>query len=263
MLMGELKRRLDERLMAKLAYDWDNVGLLIGREDQEIQRILLTLEVSMEVIEEARDCKADLIIAHHPFIFRGLKSITTQDEKGRQVLEVIKNNIAVYSCHTNYDIMKGGLNDYVADLIGLQQVQTLTAEDSQDKGIGRIGTLDREMSLEELAAHLMQVLGSRDIRMIKGSDRMIRRVGIVTGAGMEYLTAARERGCDVFITGDLKYHEAQDALQEGSNVIDAGHYGTEIAFSQSIQALLKKEFGEQFTYFRAEKLRNPFIVLTS
>lgn len=261
MILSEVIKELDRCLIPSLAYEWDNVGWTIGREDKEIRNILLTLEINQAVIQEAKAQGVDLIISHHPLIFKGLKNITTANEKGKQVYELIKSDIAVYSCHTNYDIIKEGLNDYVAGLLGLSRITSLTEEESSDKGIGRCGELQNAMSMEDFCRYLQERLGVKDLRVIHGNDRMIRRVGIVTGSGSEFLPLAMKKGCDVFVTGDMKYHDAQDALSAGWNVIDAGHYSTEIVFNQSIQEFLEKHLQGEFNYIQSKELGNPFQVI--
>lgn len=261
MILGELVQQLDECLKPELAYDWDNVGWMIGRKDREIRKILLTLEINQAVIEEAKLCQADLIISHHPLIFRGLKNITTKEDKGYQIFELIKSDIAVYSCHTNYDIIKEGLNDYVARLLNLRNILSLTAEDSEHRGIGRYGDLEQAMTMERFVSYVGDIFQTKGVRAVYGNDRPIRRVGIVTGSGAEFLPIAIAKGCDVFVTGDMKYHEAQDALSAAWNVVDAGHYDTEIVFNQSIEQFLEKHLTEKFTYIQSKALKGPFRVM--
>lgn len=259
-MLSELVRQLDSCLLPDLAYQWDNVGWMIGRGDQEIRKILLTLEINQAVIEEAKACAADLIVSHHPLIFRGLKKITTED-KGSQIFDLIKSDIAVYSCHTNYDIIKGGLNDYVAGLLNLKNVSCLTEEDSEHRGIGRYGDLERAMTMQEFVSYVGDVLKTKGIRAVYGNERPICRVGLVTGSGAEFLPLAIEKGCDAFVTGDMKYHEAQDAMSAAWNVVDAGHYDTEIVFNQSIQEFLEKHLTQKFTYIQSKALKGPFRTL--
>lgn len=263
MKLGELAKQLDNLLEPSLAYSWDNVGLTVGRREQKISKVLLTLEVTMAVIEEAKAKRADLIVSHHPFLFRGLKSVVDMEEKGRQVYELIKNDIAVYSCHTNYDIIEGGLNDYAAGLLGLQKVQRLTCPESEDRGIGRYGELETEMCPKDFADYVREKLGVPHLRMICGHDRKIKKVGLVTGAGIEFLAASIDKDCDAFLTGDIKYHEAQDALQAGYVVLDAGHYGTEIIFNQSMREFLGRKLDVSLEYIESETLQDPFVFVSN
>lgn len=262
MVLKELVNELDRLLRVDLAYDWDNVGLMVGRHDKEIRRILLTLEVSPKVIEEALVHKADLILSHHPFLFRGITSITTADDKGAQIYLAIKNDLAIYSSHTNYDIIERGLNDAVAGLLELDEVQPLTEQDSEDRGIGRIGKLSRAMTIKEFADHVIKKLSLSDVKMVRGNDRPIRQVAVVTGAGVDYLPQAMKKGADVLLTGDVKYHQAQDALLAGHNIIDAGHYGTEIVFNSAIKAFLDKHFEDAFSYIESKELEDPFMLIS-
>ena len=256
MLLKEIKTKLDSILKPNLAYEWDNVGLGIGELNSEVNRILVTLEITQSVIEEAIIKKADLIITHHPLIFKPVKSIIDSDIQGNMILKLIKNSIGVYVAHTNFDILDGGLNDYVANLIELQEVDKL-AYDTED-GIGRCGFLPNPMNLIEFVNHIKTKLNIDEIRLIDGEKEIINKVGLVTGSGIEYALDAFRLNCDVYLTGDVKYHDAQDWLSKGMNIIDFGHYGSEIHFRENMIDLLKKEIDNRLVYLISDALKDPF-----
>lgn len=256
MLLKELMTKLDSVLKPKLAYEWDNVGLGIGELSSEVKRILVTLEITESVIDEAITKKADMIISHHPLIFKPLKTIKDSDAKGSMILKLIKNSIAVYVAHTNFDILDGGLNDYVADLIELQRVGKLAYEN--EEGIGRYGFLLKPMNLNEFINYLKDKLKIDELRLIEGGKHTINKVGLVTGSGIEYADDAFSMNCDVYLTGDVKYHDAQDWLLKGMNIIDFGHYGSEIHFRESMINFLKKEIDGGVVYLISDALKDPF-----
>ncbi|WP_058486358.1 Nif3-like dinuclear metal center hexameric protein [Defluviitalea phaphyphila] len=208
-----------------LAEEWDNVGLMIGDIDQEVNRVLIALDAIPEVIEEAIKEKVDLIITHHPFIFKPLKSITKNDAIGQSIYSLIKNNIGVYSAHTNLDIAFGGTNDTLANLLELENISVLKEIDNY--GMGRIGNLKNACTLEEYAKFVKEKLKISNIRVVGNPTKVINIVALTTGSGISYIQEAVNKKADLFITGDVKFHDAQKAKELGIALIDAGHYGTE------------------------------------
>lgn len=225
----------------KYAEEWDNVGFLIGNPDKKIKRILVALDAIPEVVKEAIDYQVDLIVTHHPFPFRCVKSICQDCSEGKLIIDFIKHDIGLYAAHTNLDIAFGGTNDVLAEKIGLHSIDILSPivlekqsreevfKEEKEKriGMGRIGHLLEPISLQKYAKEIRKKLNLEYIRMIGEPEQIIHKVAICTGSGMSYLQEAMKQNADVFITGDVKFHEAQKALQHGIAVIDAGHYGTE------------------------------------
>jgi len=228
----------------KLAEDWDNVGLLVGNENTDINTILLCLDITEEVVERAVKEKTDLIISHHPFIFSGLKKITSESVHGRKILKLIENKIAVYSGHTNVDFGINGLNDYIFYKLNLNGKEHVKG------GTARIKILDHEMELTNLIRIIKEELGLDFVRYV-GENKKIRRIGLVTGGGSSFMHSVK-KNIDVFLTGDLRYHEALDVLEEGGMLIDIGHYESEYLFaelmelqvSQFFKGKIIKHFGE-------------------
>ncbi len=218
---------LDELARLSLALAWDNVGLLAGREDKEVKVMLMALDFSAEVLEQAIRAKADLIVTHHPAIFKPLKTLTADNWKTELLLRAIEHGIAVYSAHTNLDLALGGVNDVLADCLGLKNVEDLEGEDSSVTGIGRIGLSEKPMDLYQFAAQVKKDLGLDHV-LIASAGKMVKKVAVCGGSGMDFVDAVIFSGADTFVTGDVKYHEAQDAVGKGLNIIDAGHQGTEL-----------------------------------
>ena len=225
-----------------LAEKWDNVGLLAGREDKEINKILLALDPTSEVVEEAVNGGVDLLITHHPLIFSGMKSVTTKDIIGKRVFKLIYKDICYYAMHTNFDVM--GMADAVADQLELEKCQVLdvTFQDEISKeGIGRIGELSRTMSLEECAKYVKEKCKLTSVRVFGAPDKLIDTVALIPGSGKDYVDLAIEKGAQVVVTGDIGHHNGLDAVEKGIAVIDAGHYGLEKIFASYMEEVCKRE----------------------
>ncbi|MCG2730418.1 MAG: Nif3-like dinuclear metal center hexameric protein [Acetobacterium sp.] len=352
----------------KLAEDWDNVGLQVGSRQQLVNKILLTLDITAEVVSEAVAKKTDLIIAHHPFIFNGLKTLSSDWEKGQIIELLIKNNIGVYVAHTNMDKAKTGLNCYLAELLGLENIRTLepsnpvtyyklavytpveatekiievlgkngagaigdydfctyrssgtgtfrplagsnpyigrldsltsVAEDRieaivpahelknliiqlkknhpyeemaydviplengrliNENGLGKIGVLKEPIDADEFIGEVKDKLGLVSLRGAGNMPDTIRRVAICSGAGADMIGLAKAKRADVLITGDLKHHDGQRALENNFWVLDAGHYGTEKWVVDCFQKILKADLGENCPEMMVAEASRDFIV---
>ena len=224
------------------AENWDNVGLLAGREDKEVKKILLALDPTSDVVEEAVSWGADLLITHHPLIFSGIKSVTTNDFVGKRVFQLIYKDICYYAMHTNFDVM--GMADAVADQLELEKCRVLDVtyqDDIAKEGIGRIGELSRTMSLEECAKYVREKCKLSGVKVFGEPDQLIDTVALVPGSGKSYINLALNRGAQVLITGDIDHHNGLDAVERGMAVIDAGHYGLEKVFVTYMEEVLRRE----------------------
>ena len=231
-----------------LAEDWDNTGLLVGSYAQKVERILVALDVDDIVVAEAIERSADMIVAHHPAIFRGMKHLRTDLPLGRRLAALLTHGIAVAAAHTNLDITRGGVNDVLAERLGLEKLSTFitTAQtDGSAESLGRIGTLPAPMRIEDFAHSVCERLGVSHVRLVRAADRPVRRVAVVGGAGAEFIDTAVRRGADVYLTGDVKYHEAQRAAEQGMHLIDAGHFGTERPVLPVLADLLRAELAAE------------------
>lgn len=352
----------------KLAEDWDNVGLQVGSRQQLVNKILLTLDITAEVVSEAVAKKADLIIAHHPFIFNGLKTLSSDWEKGQMIELLIKSDIAVYVAHTNMDKAEAGLNCYLAELLGLESIRTLepsnpinyyklvvytpveateriievlgkngagaigdydfctyrssgigtfrplagsnpyigttdtltsVAEERieaivpaqelknliiqlkknhpyeemaydviplengrliNENGLGKIGVLKEPMDADAFIDAVKDRLGLTSLRGAGNRPDTIRRVAICSGAGADMIGLAKAKRADVLITGDLKHHDGQRALENNFWVLDAGHYGTEKWVVDCFRKILETDLGETCPEMMVAEASRDFIL---
>lgn len=214
---------------------WDNTGLLVDSSNVESSletiNILLTIDLTQAVTEEAIAKKSNVIMAYHPFIFRGLKSITQVDPQQKSLIKLIKNGISVYSPHTAVDSAKGGVNDFLADGIASGFVELSREPIKKDKvaegcGAGRIITLQEEVSLNDLIANVKKSLGLKFVQVARG-EKKIKTIAICAGSGGEVFKGV---DADVFYTGELSHHEALYFKETGSSVIVCNHSNTERAF---------------------------------
>lgn len=202
---------------------WDNVGFLMGRKDAEVRRILVALDATEAVAAEAEALGCQLVVTHHPVIFRAPLHLTDADPRTRVLLAFLERGLAVISMHTNLDCAPGGVNDELAFRLGLQNVEILP--DGETAGLIRVGEVE-ERSLSDFAAFVKQKLACPGLRYADGG-RTVRRVAVGGGACGDFIERVAAAGCDTFVTADLKYHQFQDAAVLGLNLIDAGHFETE------------------------------------
>lgn len=330
-----------------LAESWDNVGLQIGNKEKEIKKVMISLEINNKIVDEAISKNVDMIITHHPLIFKPMKRIDYSDPIGEIINKLVKNDINLYSAHTNLDISIGGTNDYIGKLLNLHDLRPLTItynkkyyklvvfvpEENIDElreaislagaghignyshctfqtlgtgtfkplegsnpyvgsfnnlekvkeyrietivpanrlaqvinamlkahpyeevvydifplenkfeslGFGRIGYLETPISLKDLASELKIKLKADIVKLIGSEFKQVKKIAICTGSGSEFIKAAYKNKCDCYITGDIKYHDAQYALELGLSIIDAGHFETENIICKPIKDYLLNE----------------------
>ena len=251
---------LEELSPVSYAEGWDNVGLLLGRKDKTVHKVMLASDATDDVVQQAVLQGVDMLITHHPLLFSAVKRITEDDFIGRRLINLIKNDICYYAMHTNFDVM--GMADAAADLLKLHHCQVLevTYEDEVSKeGIGRIGRLSHEMSLKECAQYCKTVFDISNVRIYGDEDAPIETVAIVPGAGDDYIKNALSMGADVFITGDIGHHDGLDAMEQGLAVIDASHYGIEKLFVPYMAEVFASRMPELMVVKASEK--EPFTVV--
>ena len=205
-----------------LAESWDNVGLLVGDEQAPVSSVWVALEVTGPLIEAAAAAKVDLLLTHHPVIFSPLKRVTASDATGALVLRLARLGIHALCAHTNLDAAEGGVNDCLAQAVGLREIQPLPG-----MPCGRLGLLPQPMEPRQAAAWIAGRLAAPRIRMTEPAAAMVERVALVSGAGGDGLEAARLAGAELFLTGEAKYHEALQAREMGLFMVEAGHDSTE------------------------------------
>ncbi|MGN0702262.1 MAG: Nif3-like dinuclear metal center hexameric protein [Lentihominibacter sp.] len=239
--------------------DIDNSGEQIYTGREEINRVLVCLEMNGEIIDEALEKRADMIITHHPLIFNPEYRLSSNEFPGRYVIESIKNDICVYSSHLAFDFAPEGNNDFIAKLLNLFIKEKGSMEE------GYFGMLPEPMDFDGACRYVEQCLELPEhyIRAVDGGRKQLVTAGFCTGAGGNYIITAADRGCDLFITGDVKLHEAQYAKARGMSVIDAGHYGTEKIFTENMahQIYAKASMkGLTVDVIMAEANTNPYIL---
>ena len=217
---------------------WDNVGLLLGRKNAPVEGVLVALDATAAVAAEAEKLGCQLVVTHHPVIFHGDKHVTDADPITEVHLCYLEKGIAVISMHTNLDCAVGGVNDRLAERLGLRNVTIL--EDGETAGLIRTGEVS-EQELPAFAAFVKERLSCPGLRYVSGK-RPVRRVAVGGGACGEFMPKVLAAGCDTFVTADLKYHEFCDAATLGLNLIDAGHFETEDPVCDMLAAGLREQF---------------------
>lgn len=231
---------------------WDNCGLLCGRLDQPVQKILVALDPFRNVVEEAVAKNADLLVTHHPLIFGdGLKAVNDSTETGCNLMTLITHHIAAINAHTNWDQAPGGVNDILAARLGLSQVRVIDPqgldENGREWGLLRRGEV-RQQPLPEFLSLVKEVLGCEGLRYVSGG-RQVHHVAVGGGSCGSEVMAAFAAGCDTFVTADLKYNQFRDGLDLGMNLIDAGHFHTENPSMEGLAGLLQQAFPETEVVF--------------
>lgn len=235
----EIETALFELAPRELAQEWDNVGLLIGRPRREVQRVLVALDITEEVIAEAEREQMDAIVAHHPIMncaWRPVQTIRSDDIQGRKLMRLIEYDIAAICMHTNLDAASSGVNDTLAAALGLEQVELLEG----GEGIARMGLLPEPMTIQRFLARVEDCLRPNGVRYVDGG-RLIRWVAVGGGACGEYFSAAAEK-CDAFVTADVKYDQFLDAKALGLTLVDAGHFPTEDVVCGVLSQYLAQRF---------------------
>lgn len=224
--------------------DWDNVGLLCGRETKTVERILVALDPFEDVCREAISWGADVIVTHHPLIFQAPRAITEDTSVGRCILTLAAHDIAAVNAHTNLDCAPGGVNDVLAERLGLSEVRVLNPQGTDAHGrpwgLLRAGSL-APMPLETFLALVKERLHCPGLRYVDGG-KAVSRVAVGGGACGDGLRDAFDAGCDTFVTADVKYNQFWDARDLGLNLVDAGHFWTENPVCGSLADKLREKF---------------------
>lgn len=223
MLAKKLIDRFESFAPKTIAFTNDPVGLQIGNVNNDIKRVMVTLDVRPEVVDEAIKQNCDMIFSHHPLIFRPIKNLDLSNPQNQMYAKLIQNSILVYSAHTNLDVAKGGMNDWLTEAMGLNHVQTVYSN-HYDTNIGRIGVLPTPVTVEEFAKTLKKTFNLDGLRLVTSdNEAMVKNVAVVGGDGGKFYPEMLKAGADVFVTGDVYYHTGHDMLADGINVVDVGH----------------------------------------
>lgn len=259
MKVKDLTERIEREIPKDAALDWDNVGLLVGDEEQQIHKVYLALDLTDEVLEHGIRQGVDMILTHHPLLFSGVKRINTSDFMGRRIRGLIQENISYYAMHTNFDVCVMGM--LAAEYLDLQDVSVLDVVRSQPEpqGIGCVGQLKETVELEPLAQVIKDRFSISHVRVFGDPGKKVRTVAVCPGSGKSDVAEALRQKADVYITGDIDHHTGIDAAAEGMAVIDAGHYGIEHIYMDYMKNWLQRELPELEVI--CEPLREPFWIV--
>ena len=228
---------LEEKAPCGLKLDFDNVGHLVGHADAEVSKIMVALDITDDVIDEALSLGADLIVSHHPLIFNAIKSVTDGTWVGSRIMTLCENRVAAICMHTNLDAAKGGVNDALLAALGAKNAETFDPVTD----IGRVGELENECSLDEFLLYTKTALNVSGLRYYDAGKR-VKRIACCGGSGGGEIALAVEAGCDTYVTADVKYDQFLEAKHLGINLIDADHFCTENVVVPVLKEWISAEF---------------------
>ena len=258
MKIEKLAEIIEKTSPLDLQEQWDNSGFQIKFDGAEIKKVLVAMEITDEVIDEAELLEVGAIVTHHPLIFDPVRRVYDNEIAGNHLVRLIKNDINVYSSHTPFDKCAGGNNDYLAGLLDLHDVKIM---ETDPDGFCRTGLVRLPAPAGEYAAAVCDRLGidRRSAVFCGDPGETVKKAGLCTGAGADYIEKAKEAGCDIFITGDVKYHQAQSAREMGVNVLDIGHYGSEKIFTENMAGYLREN--TTLAVIESAVSLDPFVLL--
>ena len=243
--VNDINNFIDSLAHSYTKESWDNVGLLCGRRDKQVKKVLIALDPFCHVCDEAVNWGADVLLTHHPLIFQAIKAVNDDTQVGKCLLTLAENGIAAINAHTNLDKASGGVNAVLARQLGLENIQVFRPESADENGneIGllRTGTVE-EQTLVDFVSHVKSALGCKGVRYVDGG-RKVRKVAVGGGScGSALYDIAAD--CDTFVTADIKYNQFWDAKDLGINLIDAGHFYTENPVCAYLLEQLQEKFPE-------------------
>ena len=253
--VGDILTYLNTVAPPYMQYEWDNNGLLCGSSNKEVKKILVALDPFEIVCKEAAELGADLLITHHPLIFSAPKAINDESDMGRAIMTLIQNGITAVNAHTNLDCAPGGINDTLAAVLGLENIEIIDPKGEAPKyGLLRMGNVPTQ-PLADFLPQVKEKLGCQGLRYVD-TGKPVSRVAVGGGSCGSDLMDAVKAGCDTFVTADVKYNQFRDALSCGINIIDAGHFHTENPVCAVLAEKLRKAFPETEIYL-SKKLQDP------
>lgn len=251
----EIVEFLNRLAPPELAESYDNVGVLAGGENKNIEKVLITLDTDSGVAKEAVKENAQLIVSHHPLIFNPIKNVTNSTETGKTLITLIKNDISLFAMHTNFDSVKNGMCDILAKKIfGENNYVNFNGENGD--GIGRVVNLNSEITLGELCEKIKKNLNIPYLRIVGDLSRKIKKSAIVGGGGAGMTEEALKTGADVYISGDFKYQHGRDAYALNLALIEITHYDAEIVFAEYMKKILENKFKEKLTVVTSKTNKN-------
>lgn len=247
---NDIIERLEEKSARDYACDWDNVGLLVGRKEREVNRVMVALDATMEVVKAACDMGCDMLITHHPLIFSPVKKITDDSILGKKLLLLAEHGVSCYAMHTNFDTV-GNMASVVTDIfLGLESTDIIEKHDVPGAGMGRIAFLPKPMTKDEICEYVKERLELTQVTFHPAApdgeeisdDKVFHKIAVMPGSGKSFIDRVVGAGCDLYLTGDIGYHEAQNASELGLSIIDATHDGLEKVFACYIANYIKSYF---------------------
>lgn len=254
MIALQIAMAIEELAPRELQESWDNSGFSVGSPYWDVSGALLALDCTPEVVDEAISAGFRMIITHHPLIFKGLKQITGRTVQERMIEKLIKNEMIVYSAHTNIDKVFNGVSGYMADKLGLINREILDYSNEGENGLGMIGDMQKEMSPNDFLFFVKEKFGIKCLRSSKPVEKMIKRVAVCGGSGSSLIAKAYEKGATAYVTGDISYHHF--FCENDFMVVDTGHFESESGALEIIASLLRKKI-PTFAVRKSEGNNNP------
>ena len=263
--LGHVIDALEEIVPSGLVEEWDNSGMQLGDPDWPVERIWVALDPLPEVISAACQKDVDLVITHHPLIFKSLDVIDVSTMEGDVIQKALSHRVAIFSAHTNLDRIKDGVNDVLAEKIGLQKITALSENmDSGIAGFGRIGDLAQPVPLSELANTLKRALNIGRVKMVGNLDTIVQKVAVCSGSGSSMVGAFFDTSADLFISGDLRYHDARKFEFGRKSLIDIGHFASEHLIVNAFAERLGRHFQNKGWPLTVEPYtfeKDPFVIV--
>ncbi len=244
---NDIIKKLEEKSPKQYACDWDNVGLLLGRGDKAVNRIMVALDATMEVVKAACDMKCDMLITHHPLIFSSVKRVTDENVLGKKLLLLAEHGVSYYAMHTNFDTV-GSMGHAVTDVfLSLKSIGSIEDCELPGEGMGRIALLPKPMTQDEICEYVKEHLELAQVTFYPATpdgdaistDKEFSKIAVMPGSGKSFIDSVVAAGCDLYLTGDIGYHEAQHATELGLSIIDATHDGVEKVFARYMADYIK------------------------
>ncbi len=268
-------KKLEELSPKQYACEWDNVGLLLGTEDKAVNRVMVALDATMEVVNAACEAKCDMLITHHPLIFSSVKKITDETVLGQKLLLLAQNGISYYAMHTNFDTV-GSMAHAVTDVfLGFKSKEPIEQCDLPEEGMGRIAKLPKPMTKDEICEYIKEKLELSQVTFYPATPKGVEisdhkqfsQIAVMPGSGKSFIDKVVAAGCDLYLTGHIGYHEAQHATELGLSIIDATHDGLEKVFPKYISDVLQCNFhlvdinDENVINVEGKKCKIPYYVI--
>jgi dinuclear metal center YbgI/SA1388 family protein len=259
MLCKDIIKVIEHTYPKHVALEWDNVGLLAGRMEKDVQKIYIAVDATDEIIDDAIAKGAHMLITHHPLIFEPLKQINDTQFISCRILKLLQHDIAYYAMHTNYDVL--GMAELAANIMGLTDTEVFEVTGQEpEQGIGRVGSLDKEMTLLDCCHLVKEKFNLKNVKVFGNLNTMVKRVAISPGSGKHMSGLAVQKKADVLVTGDIDHHEGIDAVAQGVAIIDAGHYGIEHIFVADIATYLENQLDN--VSILTEIIKEPFQIIS-